>query len=204
MKTEVVVEEGMDVFKLLSYIQKELRVPKDKFNAFGKYHYRSTEGIVEAVKKLLPEGAYLIVEDEIQVHGENEYQRFYVKATAELWLKGYSRAATGIAREPLDKKGMDSSQITGAASSYARKYALNGLFCIDDSKDADDVDNREPVKNGNGGEVKYKLLSLINELNVPEDVVNKWLVKEQANDLSDFSKEQATKYIQFLESKRGQ
>ncbi len=131
--------------KLLSKIQKELKAPKGQMNTFGKYKYRSCEDILEAVKPLLGE-AVLTISDEIILIGE----RHYVKATATLTQDTASISVSAFAREALVKKGMDESQITGAASSYARKYALNGLFCIDDTKDADDGDNtgsgKEPKK----------------------------------------------------------
>lgn len=122
--------------KILNQIQKELKAPKGQFNSFGKYKYRSCEDILEAVKPLLGE-AILTVSDDIVTIGD----RFYVKATATLLLKPESVSVSAFAREPLNKKGMDESQVTGAASSYARKYALNGLFCIDDTKDADTQNN---------------------------------------------------------------
>ena len=116
-------------------IQAKLKAPKGNFNSFGKYKYRSCEDIVEAVKPLLAEAGYhLNLTDEIVMVGN----RIYVKATASVWngieMIGWSAA---FAREPEEKKGMDTSQITGTASSYARKYALNGLLAIDDTKDAD-------------------------------------------------------------------
>lgn len=126
--------------KLLSKIQKELKAPKGQMNTFGKYKYRSCEDILEAVKPLLGE-AVLTISDEIILIGE----RHYVKATATLTQDTASISVSAFAREALVKKGMDESQITGAASSYARKYALNGLFCIDDTKDADTQDNRKPA-----------------------------------------------------------
>lgn len=123
---------------ILRTIQQKLSVPKNQRNNFGKYNYRSCEDIVEAVKPLLPTGWALILSDEIVNVGD----RYYVKATARLIgnkmdVPNGCFIATGWAREAEIKKGMDESQITGAASSYARKYALNGLFCIDDTKDAD-------------------------------------------------------------------
>lgn len=125
--------------EILVKIQKELKVPKNQFNAFGKYKFRNCEDIVEAVKPLL-DGSTLTISDEIVEIG----QRVYVKATAILKNNtGACESATGYAREPLDRKGMDESQITGATSSYARKYALNGLFLIDDSKDPDNFDNAD-------------------------------------------------------------
>lgn len=122
--------------EILNKIQKELKAPKGQRNSFGNYNYRSCEDILEAVKPLLGT-AILTLPDEIVMIGD----RFYVKSTAILTDKGVSVSCTAFARESLEKKGMDTAQITGAASSYARKYALNGLFCIDDTKDADTADN---------------------------------------------------------------
>lgn len=122
---------------LLNKIQQELKAPKGQKNTFGNYNYRSCEDIVEAVKPLLGEGT-LTISDEIVMFGE----RFYVRATATLTSGNETAFATSYAREPLEKKGMDTAQITGATSSYARKYALNGLFAIDDTKDADTQDNK--------------------------------------------------------------
>lgn len=120
--------------KKLMEIQAALKAPKSQFNKFGGYNYRSCEDILEAVKPLLAErGAQLVVSDEIVEVGG----RVYVKATATITAEDKSVSATAYAREPAEKKGMDASQITGTASSYARKYALNGLFLIDDSRDAD-------------------------------------------------------------------
>lgn len=122
--------------KELIQIQNKLNVPKNRFNAFGKYKYRSCEDIVEAVKPFCYElGCTLTLSDDvIEVGG-----RVYVRASAQL-LKGEEKITVyGWAREALTKKKMDEAQITGSASSYARKYALNGLFAIDDTKDADDT-----------------------------------------------------------------
>ena len=121
--------------KELRSIQTELNAPKNQYNAFGKYSYRSCEDILAAVKPLL--SAYhctLTLTDGIELIGD----RFYVRATATLTNDtGDTASTTAYAREDEVKKGMDGAQITGAASSYARKYALNGLFCIDDVKDPD-------------------------------------------------------------------
>lgn len=115
-------------------IQSELKAPKGQFNSFGKYKYRSAEDILEAVKPLLAKnGCTLTLSDELVLIGE----RYYIKATATLKNGSCAEAVTAYAREEAEKRGMDGSQITGTASSYARKYALNGLFCIDDAKDAD-------------------------------------------------------------------
>ncbi len=130
------------VFDLLHYLQKSLDVPKSRLNKFGGYNYRNCEDILDAVKRLLPEGATISLSDEIKLVGE----RYYIKATACLKYAGECICSDGWAREAADKKGMDESQITGATSSYARKYALNGLFSIDDVQDADGMDNRDGGK----------------------------------------------------------
>lgn len=126
----------MSVYEKLSKVQTELKAPKGQYNSFGKYKYRSCEDILEAVKPLnAKHGVVLTVGDEV-VEISN---RFYVKATATFVdiENGEKIINTALAREDDAKKGMDGSQITGTASSYARKYCLNGLFCIDDTKDAD-------------------------------------------------------------------
>ena len=126
----------MGIYEKLSNVQASLKAPKGQFNSFGKYHYRSCEDIVESVKPLLKaNGLLLTLSDEII----NIADRFYVKATATVidTTDGKSISVSAFAREEDTKKGMDGSQVTGASSSYARKYALNGLFAIDDTKDSD-------------------------------------------------------------------
>jgi hypothetical protein len=154
--------------KLLNKIQQELKCNKAQKNNFGNYNYRSCEDILEAVKPLLGDGI-LTISDEILVLGGSggdivtevkdkrgvtteqieSSERFYIKATATIKCGEEEISCNGFARESFTKKGMDASQITGSTSSYARKYALNGLFCIDDTKDADTMDNRPkaPKKN---------------------------------------------------------
>jgi hypothetical protein len=122
----------------LAEIQSKLKAPKNQYNNFGKYKYRSCEDILEAVKPLLGE-AILTINDEIVLIGD----RYYVKATATIREGKESVSTTAYAREAVTKKGMDEAQVTGATSSYARKYALNGLFLIDDTKDADTQDNTQ-------------------------------------------------------------
>lgn len=122
----------------LAEIQSLIKAPKGQFNSFGKYKYRSCEDIVEAVKPVInPLGFALIISDDIVEIGG----RVYVKATATLTDGKEVYGAVGYAREEESKKGMDGSQVTGAASSYARKYALNGLFAIDDTKDSDNTND---------------------------------------------------------------
>ena len=121
------------IYSELARIQHELNAPKTLFNKFGQYYYRNAEGILAAVKPLL-NGLALIVNDEPMMVGE----RYYIKATATLTDGEESVSATAYAREDETKKGMDGCQLTGACSSYARKYALNALLMIDDTKDSDD------------------------------------------------------------------
>lgn len=132
----------MTVYEKLAAIQQKLIAPKSQFNAFGKYNYRSCEDILEGLKPCMKEvGAAVTVSDEVVMIGD----RYYIKATARLidTENGQSVENTAYAREADGKKSMDESQVTGSTSSYARKYALNGLFCIDDVKDADTRDNRQ-------------------------------------------------------------
>lgn len=121
-----------DLYSKLWTIQQSLNAPKGQYNKFGGYSYRSAEDILEAVKPLL-QNVTLMVSDEIVLIGD----RYYVKATATLSDGEDSISATAFAREEKEQKGMTAGQLTGATSSYARKYALNGLFCIDDAKDLD-------------------------------------------------------------------
>jgi hypothetical protein len=123
-----------NIYSKLMTIQSNLKAPKGQYNNFGKYKYRSCEDILESVKPLLSQhDCALVITDDIVMLGE----RIYVKATAKLISGSEHIESSAFAREEDTKKGMDSSQVTGAASSYARKYALNGLFCIDDTKDSD-------------------------------------------------------------------
>ena len=130
----MVTKQQSSIFITLQSIQQSLVAPKGQYNSFGKYSYRSAEDILEALKPILQEhDAVLILQDGIVQIGD----RYYVEATATLYAVGETIGTTAYAREDDSKKGMDGSQVTGAASSYARKYALNGLFMIDDNKDPD-------------------------------------------------------------------
>ena len=130
----------MTIREKLAIIQQELIAPKNQFNNFGKYNYRSCEDILEGLKPCLQKvGAAVTISDEVVLIGD----RYYIKATATLLDSEGCIQNTAYAREEESKKGMDASQVTGATSSYARKYALNGLFAIDDVKDADTRDNRQ-------------------------------------------------------------
>lgn len=199
-------------------IQKELKAPKGQYNDFGKYKYRSAEDILEAVKPLLIERRLLMtIRDEILELGNG--QRFYVKATVKVEEvnSGDFLEVTAYAREPDIKKGMDESQITGTASSYARKYALNGMFAIDDSKDPDTNEyqrqtqskantktNTKPRKNepkqSNTKESMYRKLSqLSNKLELTND--DKYAIADRLGikDLSNMTNSEIEIYINELE-----
>ena len=148
--------EQQTITQKLATIQQKLKAPKGQYNSFGKYAYRNAEDILEAVKPLCAEtGTVVLLSDEIMNIGN----RFYVKATAALIDAETQTQLTvsAYAREEEEKKGMDGSQVTGASSSYARKYALNGLFAIDDTKDSDTTNTTGADKNA----VKGKQMPLV-------------------------------------------
>ena len=185
----------MSIYAKLNVIQLNLIAPKNQYNSFGKYNYRSCEDILEGLKPCLQETKTAVtVNDEIVQIGD----RYYVKATATLFdcETGESVSNTAYAREEESKKGMDSSQVTGATSSYARKYALNGLFCIDDVKDADTRDNRqEEAKKQQKDEAETKELENMKISKVKADVLHKRCTDENVDEakvlelykVSDFS-----------------
>jgi len=126
---------------MLHDIQQKLKAPKDQYNSFGKYKYRSAESILEAVKPLIPAGYWLTLTDTIiECCGHA-----YIQSTARLMCADHNISATGLARMDDTRKGMDSAQLTGCASSYARKYALCGLFAIDDTRDSDTMPAETPT-----------------------------------------------------------
>lgn len=181
--------------KRLIEIQQELKAPKNQKNSFGGYNYRSCEDILEAVKPLLKkQGLALVIKDDIlAIDG-----RFYIKATASLFDENKDKIAetTALAREEESKKGMDASQLTGSTSSYARKYALNGLFAIDDNKDADAI-------NTHGKEVKKIVdnsvdLDIIEGLKACDTLANlvryKDSYKDKVKDVQGFKTEYAKMY----------
>ena len=136
----------MNVYEKLMNIQTQLKAPKSQFNTFGKYKYRNCEDILEALKPILAKvKAIVTLTDTVEHIGE----RFYIKATATFTdiEKGEKVEVSALAREDENKKGMDLAQVTGSVSSYARKYSLNGLFCIDDTKDADTGSNEDKPHN---------------------------------------------------------
>lgn len=158
----------MSLFK----IQQELKAPKNQFNSFGKYKYRSAEDIIEAAKPICHKyECSLILSDEVVQVGDGNY----IKATAKLfWSVNDTICAIGWAREEKTKKGMDAAQITGSASSYARKYALNGLFAIDDTKDSDATNDH---KDELGNDKRLYLLTLLEAKDYSDEIKNKLAIK---------------------------
>lgn len=163
----------MNINEKLLKIQIELKAPKGQYNSFGKYKYRSCEDILEAVKPLLQENkCTLTIRDNMEQIGD----RYYIKATAILADTEADNTIitnTAYAREEESKKGMDGSQITGTASSYARKYALNGLFLIDDTKDADTNEFKEQQESPKINKVMEEALR---QLIKNEDVSNEFVI----------------------------
>lgn len=157
-----------NIYSKLMTIQSNLKAPKGQYNNFGKYKYRSCEDILESVKPLLSlHDCALVITDDIVMLGE----RIYVKATAKLISGSEHIESSAFAREEDTKKGMDSSQVTGAASSYARKYALNGLFCIDDTKDSDTTNTGQETSERDKAIKEAKSAKTMKEL---ESVWNKY------------------------------
>ena len=170
--------------KNLINIQTELKAPKSNYNSFGKYNYRSAEDILTAVKPLLAKyNCQMFITDNVLAVGE----RYYIEATVTLVdAEGNSVIVTALAREDDVKKGMDGSQITGTASSYARKYALNGLFLIDDTKDADTDEYQMQTADLKIGTVKAAaLLKTLNEKNVNVELLMKQYGISKIEDLTE-------------------
>ena len=183
--------------KLLN-IQKRLKAPKNQYNSFGKYKYRSCEDILEALKPLcVEENVVLTLSDEII----NVKDRYYIKATATLTDENTCMTVTAYAREEESKKGMDGSQITGTASSYARKYALNGLFCIDDTKDADTDEftskTNVETKDNRQERIKY-MIELAKKHGYEESKIAKKYNKSSVNFLKNEEIEQAIAGLEKL------
>lgn len=193
----------MGIYKKLSEIQTQIKAPKNLYNSFGKYSYRNAEGICEAVKPyLIKHKCALVLSDSIEMIGD----RYYIAATARI-IDCEDDSETSVkayAREAIDKKGMDDSQISGTASSYARKYALNGLFLLDDTKDAEtdeyhEQTNREtgkkassPARNQNSDQSVPDFQMLIrNELKRTGVGMNGILRKYGVMSISEMTKEQA-------------
>jgi hypothetical protein len=176
----MVTKQQSSIFVTLQSIQQSLVAPKGQYNSFGKYSYRSAEDILEALKPILQEhDAVLILQDGIVQIGD----RYYVEATATLYAVGETIGTTAYAREDDSKKGMDGSQVTGAASSYARKYALNGLFMIDDNKDPDTDEYHN--QNNQGSSSKNRLARKNNQLKLLQKVTGPKPLREHRQSHSE-------------------
>lgn len=178
-----------EFIKKVNEIQLNLKAPKGQYNAFGKYKYRSCEDILEGLKPVLGD-LVLIINDEVVLVGD----RIYIKATAKLTDGENMIENSAFAREPMDKKGMDASQVTGTASSYARKYALNGLLLIDDTKDAD---TKPPIKEITPNEVSV-VASLIEKTGSDKSKLLEFL---GVNKLGDINSDQLVTVMNMLNAK---
>ena len=192
----------MNVYEKLIAIQSELKAPKSQYNNFGKYAYRNCEDILESLKPLLKEHKSTIyISDEIVT----VLERFYVKATVTFIdaETGEKIINTAYAREEEDKKGMDGSQVTGSSSSYARKYALNGMFAIDDTKDSDFTNTTIKGDNTGLSEAQIKrLLAIASKVNISADDVKKVVAKTfGVQDLRKMNKQQYDEICSRLEKK---
>ena len=192
----------MNVYEKLIAIQSELKAPKSQYNNFGKYAYRNCEDILESLKPLLKEHKSTIyISDEIVT----VLERFYVKATVTFIdaETGEKIINTAYAREEEDKKGMDGSQVTGSSSSYARKYALNGMFAIDDTKDSDFTNTTVKGDNSALSEAQIKrLLAIASKVNISADDVKVVVAKKfGVQDLRKMNKQQYDEICSRLEKK---
>jgi len=182
----------------LAEIQAKVKAPKGQFNSFGKYNYRSAEDILEAVKQVVnPMGYSITISDTIINVGD----RYYIKATATLTNGKETYTTDGYAREEESKKGMDGSQVTGACSSYSRKYALNGLFALDDTKDSDatNTHGKEEAKQVPGGRLPLAGWQImINGCNTIEQLNNLYAEKSEfINNDKDIISLFSTKKLSF-------
>ena len=199
--------ENKNVYQKLMEVQSKLKAPKSQYNSFGKYSYRSCEDILEALKPLLNEvGAIVNISDQVKLIGD----RYYIEATA-MFLDantGDSIISKAIAREDESKKGQDLAQLSGATSSYARKYALNGLFAIDDNKDADSTNthgkdikpNMTPVSGLTEAQLK-RLFAIGNKAGCKKDVVEATVKKMFGCEPKDMTKDQYNTVCDRLEKK---
>ena len=187
----------MTIHEKIAKIQHDLKAPKGQLNKFGGYRYRSCEDILTALKPLLG-GLVITITDEIIAVAD----RVYVQATASITDGENCVSTTAYAREEQSKKGMDASQITGSASSYARKYALNGLLCIDDTRDAD-ADNQHETKAETISESQVAdLESKIEEVGADATAFMRWLHSSfGASELASLTTDQYPKVVQMLDKK---
>ena len=197
----------MEIYKKLMGLQTELKAPKNQRNNFGNYNYRSCEDILEAVKPLLDKyKVALTIKDEVVLIGD----RYYIKATSTLIDidTGDTVEASAFARESEDKRGMDASQLTGATSSYARKYSLNGLLCIDDNKDADSTNmhGKDTIKvnmtpSGLSEAQLKRLYAIGNKAGIKKEVLDSTVKKSFGCEPKNMTKEQYQNICERLEKK---
>lgn len=204
----------MSVYEKLSHIQNEINVPKNLYNKFGNYYYRNAEAIFDTAKPVcMKYRTTLVVSDEVV----NVDGRFYIKGIATLcdWDSDKEVTNVAYAREEEAKKGMDASQVTGSCSSYARKYALNGLFNLDDNKDSDSPEKREEMearaktnaKNANNKKEKAEVMATESQLKMIHELGNEERIKGmkkyyKVNELSELTINQASEAIEILKGKK--
>jgi hypothetical protein len=183
----------LNIYQKLRKVQTELKAPKGQYNSFGKYAYRSCEDILEALKPILDkEQLVLVIEDDI----EEKANRVYVKATATLTNAENPEekiTTKAYAREEESKKGMDGSQVTGASSSYARKYCLNGLFNIDDNKDSDATNTGDSNASATVEMATSEQVAKLEELQL-----RNWCKSKKGKELEELTKAEATKLIEVV------
>ena len=190
------------IYQKLNIVQSKMKAPKNLFNSFGKYKYRNAESILEAFKPYGKElGLVLMLNDSVEQVGD----RVYIKATATLIdIEDNSRTeVSALAREPLSKKGMDDSQVSGATSSYARKYCLNGLFLLDDTKDADTDEYRTQAENQYNAQKPQKVSdvqakSLMNVITKKGLDADDFLSRVGADDISDLTPDKYNEIVMML------
>lgn len=189
----------MTVYEKLIEVQNKLKAPKSQFNSFGKYSYRNAEDILEAVKPILKEfKAVVFIKDDIDLIGD----RYYVRAIAKFVdiETGVGIEVAAYARESEEKKGMDSAQVTGATSSYARKYALNGLFLIDDTKDNDhDTLYKTDLKKEELKISQIQIDSIVDLMEKTKSNLSKFLDYFKVKEISEMTAKQAVEAIKMLE-----
>ena len=202
----------MSVYEKLSHIQNEINVPKNLYNKFGNYYYRNAETIFDTAKPVcMKYRTTLVVSDEVV----NVDGRFYIKGIATLcdWDSDKEVTNVAYAREEEAKKGMDASQVTGSCSSYARKYALNGLFNLDDNKDSDSPEQREEiearakanVKNAESKKEKAEVMATESQLKMIHELGNEERIEGlkkhyKVNELSELTIDQASQAIKILKA----
>lgn len=203
----------MSIYEKLLKIQLELKAPKNQYNSFSNFYYRNTEDILEGLKPLLAKyNSTITISDNIEMLGNH----YYVRAAVNFVdiENGEMISVSALAREEENRKGMDGSMLTACSSSYARKYALNGLFCIDDSKDVDFTSNNQPAKKDNKQENNKKSYKLsdgqVNRLLVigsvagysAEQVLKRCKEKYNVDNFKDLTKEQYDEVCTKLENKK--